>query len=599
MQGAVLFDLGSDRRASRVVDRARMLYLIYAGRLTVCLGVYGSALAAEGLWGGVSSEVRWIALGGMALAGLATPAAYWWSHVRREEPGTGFVYGQAVLDILLITGIVHITGGSESVFPPLFYITLASGYALVLPFASAVLVALATGVAYLAEVTVAYPSQLGLPVLLQIGIFTLVASISSVIGARLRQVRAEVRQLEGELHRLRLGTTDVLRTIDSGVVTLDGEGRLAYMNPAAGRLLGMEAERHLGRSFLPELEERAPGLAAAVRESLAGEDEVRNREASVRRDDGELVPVSVSTALMERPRAGPSVTLALQDLRPVRRLEDLRLRAERLEAVAELSASLAHEIRNPLASIRSAVQQLGEAEGTDEDDRSLMRLVVRESDRLSTLLEEFGDFARVDVAERRPVELEEVAEQALETVREHPDAPEGARLELAVEQEPEDLWGDRELLHRTLVNLALNGVQAASEAPEPRVTVTLDALRPEALGGDAELGAPVRVRVADNGPGLPPEGADRIFDPFFTTREGGTGLGLSIAHRAVHAHGGALLASSTPEGGTTMVMILPRRDGGRDPGRGAAVAGDARADAPAGRERSASTASAGIRGEER
>ena len=577
MPGHLLFDIGSDRRASQVVDRARMLYYIYAGRLVVCLGVYGSALVAEGLWGGVSVETRWIALGGMALAGLATPAAYWWSHGRREEPGTGFVYGQAILDILLVTGIVHITGGSESVFPPLFYISLASGYALVLPFASAVLVALATGVAYLAEVSLAYPAQLALPVLLQIGIFTIVASISSVIGGRLRQVRAEVRRLEGELHRLRLGTTDVLRTIDSGVVTLDGEGRLAYMNPAAERLLGVDVRERLGEPFLPLLDERASGLAVAVRETLWSGEGVRNRETTVRWEGGEVLPVSASTALMERSGAGPSVTLALQDLRPVRRLEELRLRTERLEAVAELSASLAHEIRNPLASIRSAVQQLGDGEAVEEEDRPLVRLVLRESDRLTALLEEFGDFARVDVAERRPLELEELVGEALATVRRHPDAPGDAELELVVEDEPEDLWGDPELLHRTLVNLVLNGVQAAADEPDPRVTVTVDALEPDPLAGEVSLGAPVRIRVTDNGPGLPSEEPGRIFAPFFTTREGGSGLGLSIAHRAVHAHGGALLASSGPGGGASMVVVLPRRAnrrGEENAGTAAAGAGE-------------------------
>lgn len=559
MPRSPLFAVGSARHASRVADPARMLHFIYAGRLVVCLAVFGSALVAEGLWGGVSGPTRTIALGGLALAGLATPLAYWWSHVRREEAGSNFLYGQAVLDILLVTGIVHITGGVQSLFPPLFYITLASGYALLLPFASAVLVALATGVAYLAEVSLAYPGQLGLAVLLQIAILTVVASISSVIGARLRQVRGEVRRLEGDLHRLRLGTTDVLRTIDSGVVTVDGEGRLAYMNPAAERLLGMGADRRLGEPLLPELERRAPELAAAVRESLRGGADVGSRETWVRREDGEVVPLAVSTAHMDRPRAEPSVTLALQDLRPVRRLEDLRLRAERLEAVAELSASLAHEIRNPLASIRSAVEQLGERKVAGEEDRGLVRLVLRESDRLATLLEEFGDFARVGVAERRPVDLREVSEEAIATVRQHPDAPSGTRLELTIEEEPEDLWGDRELLHRTLVNLVLNAVQAAARETTPEVTVAVDALEPASLPGEAGLGTPVRIRVSDNGPGFPEGAAGRIFDPFFTTRDEGSGLGLSIAHRAVHAHGGALLATSARDGGACMVVVLPRR----------------------------------------
>ena len=554
-------NVGSDRRVAEALGRSRLLYFIYAGRLVVCLAVFGTAslVGGSGLFGAgelVAPETRRLALAGLVLAGIATPLAYSYSHVREEEPGNLFLYSQALLDVLLITGIVHVTGGSESVFPPLFYIGLASGYALVLPLASALGLALLCGLAYLADIALAFPAQMGLPVVVQVGIFTVVASVASVIGSRLRQMRAEVRRLEGELHRLRLEAADVLRNVASGVLTLDEEGRAAYMNPAASELVGLDAEAWLGEDLLAELEKRAPGVAGAVRDTFRREEGVQNREVEIRHPGEASVPVSVTTTFTGRPKAPASVTVALQDLRPARRLQELRVRTSRLEAVAELSASLAHEIKNPLASIRSAAQQLTDAGASEE---ILTRLMVRESDRLTTLLEEFGDFAQVDVSERQPLNLREIAEHAVEVVRQHPDTPEGARFHVEVSGEPWDLWGDPDLLYRLLMNLSLNAVQAAEPERPPTVRIVVDELRPDFEPSDTSLGSPVRIRVIDDGPGIPPDELQRIFDPFYSRREGGSGLGLSVAHRAAEAHGGALFATSTPGEGATFVLVLPRR----------------------------------------
>lgn len=553
---------GANRLVADAVRTGRVLYWIYGARLVLCLAIYGSALVVGDLWPGTAGalppETRTISLLGLLLAGVVTPIAYWHSHHRDEDPSHNFLYMQALLDVLLITGVVHITGGSGSLFPPLFYIAFASGYALVLPFASAVLVALLSGVFYLLDITLAYPPQLEISVLLQIGIFTGVASVSSVIGARLRQVRDELRTLEGELHRLRLDTTDVLRTIDSAVVTLDDEGRVAYMNPAAEELMGVDAGHWLGRPFLSELETRAPGVARAVRETLRTGSPVRNREAVITRDGSGPIPVSISNAPLREPEAESSVTVVLQDLRPVRQLEELRLRAGRLEAVTELSASLAHEIRNPLASIRSAIEQLSQ-QHEDEDDRMLARLIVRESDRLDRLLGEFGDFARVDVAERKPLDFPRMIRRAVEMVEQHPDARDELRIEVRVDGDTDGTWGDAELLHRALVNLLLNAAQVTASLETPRVRVDVDTLTAEGVPVEMRLGSPVRIRISDNGPGIEEEARDRIFDPFYSRREGGSGMGLSVAHRAVQAHGGALMVRSTPGEGATFLIVLPRR----------------------------------------
>ena len=572
----------------------RVLYWIYAGRLVVCLAVFGTAILVGDMWQAAGAAAipgfRQISIAGLGTAALITPIAYWYSHLSRHTPGRAFLYSQALLDLLLVTGIVHITGGSQSFFPPLLYIALVSGYALTLPFSHALLLAVSAGLAYLVDLIAAYPEQLSGGVLFQVAVFAIVAMVVSMLGARLRQAAHELRTIEGELKRLRLGTADVLRTLSSGVLTLDESGQVAYMNPAAAELLDVDAETWLGRDLLAELNERAPEIARAVRETIRTKRVVRNREAQVdgafamsRREwlersgetappggngspgeaapgDAAGLPLSVSTALHAPPEAPASVTIVMQDMRPARQLENLRLRTGRLEAVAELSASLAHEIRNPMASIRSAAEQLARRARKGEEERLLTGLIVRESDRLNRLLGEFNNFARVDVVERKPIDLERMIREVVQLVGQRPEAEGRARFEVEVRERLEDVWGDPDLLHRILLNLVLNAVQADSEARPVRVRVVADTLGPVFVPGRAQLGHPVRIRVIDDGPGIEPEDMSRIFDPFFTKRQGGTGMGLAIAYRAVQAHGGVLLASSEPGKGATFSIIIPRRD---------------------------------------
>jgi len=514
-----------------------------------------------------------IAIIGLAAAAFLTPIAYRISHRKGREIGLGFLYSQAALDILLFNGVVHITGGIGSPFVSLF-IALAAAYALLLPLGSAILTALSAGGLYLAVNVLLVGDVSGVALFLQVLVIMIVAIAASLVGARFRQVRSELRTVEGELHRLRLDTADVLRNIPSGVITLDASGNLVYMNLAAAELCRLDAGALLGLDILPELERRAPDVAAVVRETMETGRRVRDREADVLGDPGladgvpgrDPIPVAVSTTMLPDVGAGPSHVVLLQDLRSVRQLENLRLRTGKLEAVAELSASLAHELKNPLASIRSAVEQLSVRATEDEDEQVLGRLIVRESDRLSRILGEFSDFARIGVAERRPVDVERLIRDVIETVRRNPAAEGRSTITSEVRGDMSGLWGDPELLHRALLNLVLNAVQVGDPDRAVTVKVIADALRPDLAPSEVSLGHAVRIRVVDDGPGIEPADLPRIFDPFYTRRQGGSGLGLSIAHRAIQAHGGALIANATPGDGATFAMVLPRRSGrGRAP----------------------------------
>jgi signal transduction histidine kinase len=246
-------------------------------------------------------------------------------------------------------------------------------------------------------------------------------------------------------------------------------------------------------------------------------------------------------------------------------IERLHTRAERLEAVAEMSASLAHEIKNPLASIRSAAELLAKVPGADDDTRTLTKLVQRESDRLSRLLSEFLDFARTGVTSVRRIDIVDVAHHAVALVGKHPDKPENVTIRELFPSTPLVVVGDDDLLHRAIFNLLLNAVQASPPGGEVRLEAA--ELTPHQLPAQAEhfVRGGIMLQVSDQGKGIAESMRDRMFEPFVTTKAGGSGLGLSIVHRAVEAHHGFILVDTAgPSGGTKFTVILPKLgDGSR------------------------------------
>jgi two-component system sensor histidine kinase PilS (NtrC family) len=579
----VLRSATTERRLAAALEPVQVLYWMYSVRLLLSIGVFGSSLLFQDLTQSqlpslLSPQYR-VATMGLTAATLLTPLAYWYSHRRKLRLSVVFVYAQAMLDILLVNGVVHLTGGSNSPFAFLF-IPLAAVYALILPLVPAVLIALSGGLIYLIATLAAFPGQVSAwALLLQVGIFTVVAVLASLLGYRLREVRVRLRGVEGDLRRLQLDTADVLRIIPSGVLTVDEDWQLVYINLAAADLLQIDVDPWLGREIRTLLEARSVGMAIALEETLVSGRRVRSREVEIlpslapsdtysSSDTGDAdvvspardpIPVAVSTSSLEGAGPGTSYVVLIQDLRPSRQIEELRLRTGRLEAVAELSASLAHELRNPIASVRSAVEQLSGRDHASEGDKVLGRLITRESDRLSRILGDFSDFARVDVSERQLVDVDRLIREVVETVAQHPGADGRAVFETQVAADLGGLWGDVELLHRTLLNLVLNAVQVGDPSKTVTVQIIADALRPDLVPNEMSLGVPVRIRVIDDGPGIDAEDLPRIFDPFFTKRTGGSGLGLSVAHRAVQAHDGVLIATSKLGQGATFSIVLPRR----------------------------------------
>jgi len=220
-------------------------------------------------------------------------------------------------------------------------------------------------------------------------------------------------------------------------------------------------------------------------------------------------------------------------------------RADRLSALGQLAAALAHEIRNPLAAIEGAAEILGQANTPPEVREEFLSIVRKECSRLNRLLGGLLDFARPRPPERRPTELARILENVVGLTR-HSAEKNGVRIRTEVPAGLPALVADPEQLTQVLLNLTINAVQAMSEGGELVLSAT-----PENGG--------IAIRVRDQGTGIPEEHLERVFDPFFTTKTDGTGLGLSVAQRIITEHGGTIRAVRNPDGGMTFAVWLPCR----------------------------------------
>lgn len=555
---------------------------MYIGRIATALAI---VLAMAFGWRNASHAETMVATGIVFAALVFSATSAIWSESHRGNLTNAFLGTQVLFDLALVTGVVHITGGAESQFTALYILVIAVS-ALMLSVSTGLLVAALACALYFADVILAHQSTLDLGVWLQLGVFAGVALSSGYIAARLREARAGRAELEAELVKVRLQAEEILRNIRSGIVTVDSAGRLVYANPAAGALLGCDLGPRVGQPILSVIEPLSPTLALALERAI-------KRGVRTSRAEGRVTaatrhfPIGLNTTVSEVPAQGGAAgngngaapepdggapartaTAIFQDISDQKRLDTLHLRTQRLEAVAELSASLAHEIKNPLASIRSAVEQIGHSPKATPDERTLTELIVRESDRLSRLLSEFLDFARVRVSHVDRLDVGTVARGAANLAATHPGRPEGVRVEVTVPDEPLYIEGDEDLLHRALFNLILNGVQASP--PQGVVRVQVTPLSPdEAPAGVSLEAGGATIRISDMGPGIPAEVRDRLFDPFFTTKPGGSGLGLAIVHRAIESHRGYVFVDSddgstagteTLRGptGTRITVLLPR-----------------------------------------
>lgn len=245
-----------------------------------------------------------------------------------------------------------------------------------------------------------------------------------------------------------------------------------------------------------------------------------------------------------------------QQLQKLRQMEEEVRIAERLGAVGQLAAGVAHEIRNPLGIIRAAAQ-LAKAESIENDEiKESIEIILKEVDRANLVVTRLLDFARPQGPQFSLVSITRVVQEAIQLTA-HYAARHGVRICSNMPDSCLEITADRELIKQAVINLILNAVQASSAGGMVWIRVA------EKNGACDAGGAGAVIEISDNGTGIPEEHLHRVFDPFFSTREKGTGLGLAIVHRIVRDHGGQIKLRSEQGKGTTVTIMLPVRKGGR------------------------------------
>lgn len=470
---------------------------------------------------------------------------------------------QFLFEIVIESSIVYSTGSVNSPFSALFVLTIVAA-ALIYRLLGTLVVASAVSAAY------AFIIWLGLSggespdisvralrtifmaddmafysISLHILIFYLVAFISGYLAERLKQRDKQLADTSLALRKAKLETDDILRHLNSGLLTVDSRGSIIYFNRAAERVLGYKEEEVKGMHCEAVFAERMPELARRLMDGVRDWLEHPRFELEIVSPEGRPIPLGLSTSILTDEAEGMRGIIAIfSDLTEAKRLEAKMRTADRLAAVGELSASIAHEIRNPLAAISGSVEVLKSELDVSEENERLLSLIVKESDRLTKILSEFLLYAKIDRASYNKVELCHLVGEVIEILYQY-KAYEG-RVEFNIESDESIIYvvGDEHLIKQLLLNLAVNACEAFGER-EGRVNFHLVVNRAEKK---------VELHVQDNGPGIAAEHLKKIYQPFFSTKKEGTGLGLSIVHRICTALKLKIDVVSQQGTGTTFVI---------------------------------------------
>jgi PAS domain S-box-containing protein len=368
--------------------------------------------------------------------------------------------------------------------------------------------------------------------------------------ATFQRVTEKLQAQEDELVRLRgnaagaeasgLPAESLAASLTSGMLAFDAQGVVRLANPAALQILGVNRAEVSGK-MLPSLFEGSTPLGRLLSEALRDQAPRSREMVPFRRADGREIHLGVGVSPMDGPAGGGGLVCLLSDLTEIRHLRDRVALKENLSHLGELSAGIAHEFRNSLATLQGYARLMERSEGNEASE--LARLILREVEGSRKVVEEFLQFARPAPLQMSEVDLRGLIEGLC---REFSSTPGGEAIAFRVTGEFPRFTGDETQLRRAFQNLLLNATQARNGRP----------LEIEVMGA-VEEGKVLRIDVADNGVGILPETLPRIFTPFFTTRSEGTGLGLPLVQKAIVGHDGSIEVASQPGQGTRFVIRLP------------------------------------------
>jgi len=476
-----------------------------------------------------------------------------------------FAWAQIVVDFLLETILIARTGGIESPFAVLYVIsvTVASlvprrRVGLLTASLCIILFGIITNVQLygLAEVWGWLPhTRLSAAETLQaFGVYSLaflvVGFLSGALADQLGQADLSLREKELGLSHLRAFHENIVHSISSGVFTTDDNDRITSFNPAAQEATGYSFEQVQGRPWREVFHWHPHQL-----EDDRMQDVFANMRFDVecKRSNGNRLILGMTLAPLHEGGEQKGLVGVFKDLTQIRDLEEEMQRKQWLASLGEMSAGMAHEIRNPLGALAGAMQMLRKDLQADETSQRLMEIAVREATRLDAIITEFLQYARPPALNLAEYDLNKVLAETLDLVQHEARVRKG----ISIRTVPcaEALWAqvDQDQMKQVFWNLAVNAFDAMPDGGE--LTITTGCRKVDAAGRKADV---IEVAFHDAGEGIPKRNLDKIFLPFFTTKRSGSGLGLAAVHRIVDLHGGWIKVESEEGQGTKFGVCLPR-----------------------------------------
>ncbi|MGV7220493.1 MAG: two-component system sensor histidine kinase NtrB [Nitrospinales bacterium] len=467
-------------------------------------------------------------------------------------------------DLLVVGGIIFSTGGIGSPLSFLFILIIIEA-SLLLPRAACYMAASGASIIYGLLLDLEYykviqpiylTPRLGFSIegayvfyiiALNVASFYSVAFLSSILTHRMKLIKEELKSKSLDLQRLQEFHKNVVQNMGNGLITTDPSGLITSVNTASERITGYSAEECLGKLSYEVLE-----ITSLKKFFLEGHNFNLpvQIEGKCSRKDETTILIGIKISRLDEYGDQPAGYICVfEDLSEIREMEEKVKQGEQLAAVGRFSAGLAHEVRNPLASLSGSIQVLKKGLNLEGDYKSLMNIVLKETERLNHIVTGFLNYSQPTKNKSNVIDMTQLLKDAITLMKNSDKYHPAITFVLDTQNESTLTTGDEDAIKQLVWNLCLNGMQAMKNGGA--LTLSLNKINKN--GG-------IMLKVKDEGCGMDPEQIKSIFDPFFTTKEDGVGLGLATVYQIVHRCGYNIDVDSEPGKGTQFTIFIPRID---------------------------------------
>ena len=494
------------------------------------------------------------------------------------------IYLQSLLDILLITGLVYVTGGIESIYSVLYPLViiysalfLAGRGGLISASVSSIFYGLLLDLEYYGFIQPVYTLDYDYDfdagyvfsrIFIHIISFYIIALLTSYAARQEKKTRELLAEKESAFDQLDLLHKSIIESVDTGILTIDLHGNIKSFNTGAEKITGFLRFKIINK----KIDDVFPVLSRMLNK----EDQWKHGGRFEAADSGKILGCSLSP-LVDSNREKIGNILIFQDLTVIKEMEQQIEKNKRLAFAGEMAAGFAHEIRNPLASISGPIQMLSKDLRLDQTDRKLMQIILRGKDRLEGFVKDFLLLARPKQSERKDMDIKVIIDDVLESLRFSPEWHENIEVIKDLCNQT-GIYGNKAEIRQVIWNLILNAIQAMPEGGRLKIETTpyppkspsipivkgksspIPHLVKGGKGGFPDRKKYLEIRISDNGCGIEEKNQDKVFEPFYTTKETGTGLGMAIVNRIVESHMGKIRIKSKPGKGTDCTILLPQEE---------------------------------------